>query len=74
MTPGTVPAARDVVHDADASTEPGPDDPGDGRLRNGGVYIVDELQRSRGQMTPGTPRRRGDPHPTTSRFNGAGAR
>ena len=54
MTPGTGAAGPWLRSARGASTEPGPDDPGDMSvsLLDGPQWL--ELQRSRGQMTPGT--------------------
>ncbi len=53
MTPETLPITRLRDPRAGASTEPGPDDPGDCE-QGGAVHELAQLQRSRGQMTPET--------------------
>ena len=66
MTPETVSRDRRRGHDDldGASTEPGPDDPGDTVLRLGkGPVQPRPLQRSRGRMTPETPARHGSRGP-----------
>ena len=56
MTPETGPQGRSpLLSPRLASTEPGPDDPGDTKLSARSETKRSGLQRSRGRMTPETP-------------------
>ena len=72
MTPETALGCRFARAGGFASTEPGPDDPGDPPPVKPPPKDR-RLQRSRGRMTPETRRPDGHPRSRAPRFNGAGA-
>ena len=74
MTPETGQRDAGDRYERDASTEPGPDDPGDHAVSATTPGAVVKLQRSRGRMTPETIRSgRTTRTIWPSCFNGAGA-
>ena len=73
MTAETPPPSLRGMRPRPASTEPGPDDPGDVSPTNVVTGTSRVLQRSRGRMTPETARACTAPRRESWCFNGAGA-